>query len=456
MGAKFASVALSLPILGLLMMAAPAFAQQPAKTSVPAAVAKVVRAPVQHKASAGISATAMPAALAAIPEAQRLAVQADVVWFGDFQGMSAEEVDAHTMDAIRAFQRRNSGRETGTLNDQERALLAETARSRRAAVGWRWIDDTATGARLGIPEKLVPHASAARTGSRWTSGQGQIQIETFRLHEASLPALFDDEKRTAQRHVASSALNPNSFVIIGEQRLKKFIVRAQSSGSEVRGVTILYDQATEGTMVPVAIAVSDTFDGFPDLTTASATRRRGVEYGTAIVATSRGDLVAPADVTDQCQSITVPGFGHADRIAADNSNNLALLRIYGARNLAPATLTGNGATDSALKVFGIADPLAQAGGAGVSSTAAQITPQGLDPVPKPGFSGAAAIDSQGRFAGMVTLKSPTVAGAGSITQQATLVPADAVRAFLAAQHIAAADGHGTIGQSVVRVICVRQ
>ena len=47
----------------------------------------------------------------------------------------------------------------------------------------------------------MPHASAARTGSRWTSAQGQIQIETFRLHEASLPALFDQEKKTSQRYV---------------------------------------------------------------------------------------------------------------------------------------------------------------------------------------------------------------------------------------------------------------
>ena len=56
-----------------------------------------------------------------MPEAQRLAIQADLAWLGDFDGMSAEEVDGHTVDAIKAFQRRNSGKETGMLSDQERA-----------------------------------------------------------------------------------------------------------------------------------------------------------------------------------------------------------------------------------------------------------------------------------------------------------------------------------------------
>ena len=124
------------------------------------------------------------------------------------------------------------------------------------AVGWRLIEDAETGARLGLPEKLVPRAGASRTGSRWTSAQGQIQIETFRLTEAALPALFEEEKKASHRQVTSSALKPDYFVIVGVQGLKNFVVRAEAHGSEVRGVTILYDQATEGIMGRVAIAIA--------------------------------------------------------------------------------------------------------------------------------------------------------------------------------------------------------
>ncbi len=460
MNARLASIAAL--AMGLLLAGAPAFAQQSDKrTATPAAKTASAAGGTRPAVVAPKKATPdRPAAVAAAPDAQRLAAQADLVWLGNFDELSAEEIDKNTLEAIKSFQRHNGGKDTGALTDQERALLAQAARAPQAAAGWRLIDDTATGARLGVPEKLVPRTGAGNLGSRWSSAGGQTQIETFRLHEASLPALFDQEKKTAQRYVGSSVLSPDSFVITGEQKLKKFVERAQSSGSEVRGVTILYDQATEGTMAPVAIAVADTFQGFPDPNAAlPAGRKRGVDYGSAIVASSQGDLVALGELTEDCQSITVPGFGHAERVAADRTNNLALLRLYGAHNLVPATLARDATapgTSGALTLYGIPDPLAQPGNGTVSSTAAQLNAQGLDPAPNCAFAGAAAVDAQGHFAGIVAMKAPVVAGIGPVALQATLVPADTVRGFLQAQGIAPAAGHAAMEQSVVRVICVRK
>jgi hypothetical protein len=307
-----------------------------------------------------------------------------------------------------------------------------------------------------VPEKLVPRTSASRLGSRWSSSGGQVQIETFRLNEASLPALFDEEKKASRRLIGYSALAPNSFIVLGEQHLKKFAIRAQSNGSEVRGVTVLYDRATEGTMAAVALAITDSFVGFPDPSAAPPGRKRGVDYGSVIVVSTRGDLLAPLDVTDDCQSLTIAGFGHADRIADDKTNGLALLRLYGARNLVPGPLGGDAATGSDLTLFGVADPLGQPGDATMSKTVAALTAQGVSPSPKPGFSGAAALDKQGRFAGIVTLKPPVVAGAGAAPVLASLIPAAPVRAFLSAQGITPASGNGPMDQSVLRLICVRK
>ena len=243
------------------------------------------------------------------------------------------------------------------------------------AVGWRLIEDAGSGARLGLPEKLVPRAGVSRTGSRWTSAQGQIQIETFHLTEAALPALFEEEKKASHRQVTSSALKPDSFVIVGVQGLKNFVVRADARGGEVRGVSILYDQATEGIMDRVAIAIASSFAGFPDPNAAPLPGlRRTVEYGTAIVVTSDGDLLAPARLTDECRAITVPGLGHAERVAADPANNLALIRLYGARNLIAAALgadSGDSAQGNELTLVGVADPLAQAGGGAVTRAAGE-------------------------------------------------------------------------------------
>jgi hypothetical protein len=353
------------------------------------------------------------------------------------------------------------------------------------AAGWRVIDDPATGVRLGLPGALVPRLAASRMGSRWMSKQGQIDIETFRLHEAALPALFEDEKKTRHRTVEHSTLKPDSFVMSGMQGLKRFVELVQASGSELRGVTIMFDQATEGMMSPIAATMAGSFQAFPDRSANPPPGlKRGIEYGTAIVVSERGHLIASAQVTDQCQSITVPGLGHAERIAVDGSSGMALLRLYGPYNLPPVSL-GGGTPDN-LTLVGIADPNSQSSAASVTRTPVRLTPQGLDPAPKPGFSGAAVVDGQNRLAGMVNLKwlvataanvaasananpiptpasqpaatasPPKVVSQAATVGQATLIPADTIRAFLTAQGVAPAAGSASIDQSVLQVICVRK
>jgi hypothetical protein len=400
-------------------MAAPKAAHRAAAVKKPAAAAPaadqtgtVSRRKAKGRAKAAPSATVMNSYVD-MPEAQRLTVQSDLA----------------------------------------------AGRGPEANAGWRLIEDPATGARLGIPEKLVPNATATRTGSRWASAQGQIQVETFRLAEAALPALFDDEKKAAHRQIEASILKPDTFAISGTQGLKNFLIRAEAKGAEVRGITILYDQATEGIMGRVAVTVATAFTGFPDPKAGPLPgMQRRVEYGTAIIVSAQGELIAPAQLTEDCQSITVPGLGHAERVAADKSDDLALLRLYGARNLVPAVLGGEGSQSGELTLVGVADPLAGEGG-GVTSVSARVTAQGLDPAPKPGFSGAAAVDAQGRFAGMVDLKPAVVAGSGA-AQGATVLPADAIRGFLqahgAAPSAANAGQPAPMAQSVLRVICVRK
>ena len=345
-------------------------------------------------------------------------------------------------------------------------IIARPSAARLAAVGWRIIDDPATGVRLGLPSALVPKATQARMGSRWTSGQGQIDVETFRLHEAALKALFDDEKKNRHRAVEHAALKADSFVISGMQGLKRFVERVQASGNELRGITILFDQATENVMAPVAAAMADTFQGFPDPNADPPPGlRRSVDYGTAIVVSDRGYLLAAAPVVDQCQSITVSGFGHAERVAVDSTGDLALLRLYGAQNLIPAGFASDSVPTDNLALVGIADPLAQPGDAAVTRVQAHLAPQGLapnglDPMPKLGFSGAAAVDPQGRFAGMVSLKWQQVASSATPGlapgAQALLIPGDTIRSFLTAQGITPSASRALIDQSVLRVICVRK
>jgi hypothetical protein len=444
-------------IVCLALASAPALARQTKTVKSSGRAAPHAAAKTAAKKPAAKPAAAIANAYAALPAAERLAIQTNLAWIGDYEGLPSGEIDERTIEAVKLFQKGHAAKETGILDEEQRARLAAAAAGPQQAAGWRVIDDAATGARFGLPEKLLARIGASLTGSRWSSGRGQIQIETFRFGEASLPALFGQEKKTPRtRRVEASALKPDSFVIAGTQNLKNVVVRAEARGSEIRGITVLYDQANAGRMMPAAIAIANSFQGFPDPNTGPPPgQKAAVEYGTAIVADGSGVLIAPQQLTSDCKTITVPGFGHAARLAEDDASGLALLRVFASQNLKPAPLGGESADGDNLMLIGIADPLAQQGGSAVTHAPVHRNGQFIEPSQPPGFSGAVVIDAQGRFAGIVELKSPLIAIAAP-DRIAALIPATAVRAFLTAHGITPANPPGAIDQSVVRVICVRK
>jgi peptidoglycan hydrolase-like protein with peptidoglycan-binding domain len=407
----------------------------------------------------------------AMAQAERLALQSDLAWVGQYNGAISGEVSERMVAAIKEFQKERGGRQTGVLNPQERGVLSETAKRRQDNVGWKIVTDAGTGARLGIPTRLVPQQSSDANGAKWTSSTGTIQIQLIRRKEANptTAKLAERErKEPAGRNIDYTVVKPDFFVLSGLQGLKKFYLRGTFKGDEVRILTVLYDQATENTVEPVVIAMSSAFNPFPSGALISGPPpRKTVEYGTGIVVSNDGAILADRQVTDGCLAITITGYGSADRVAEDKDHDLALLRLYGARGLKPLNLA-SGAAKSSLELTGIADPQNQGGGAAASSVKTAAAPTGggadltLSPAPAVGFSGAAALDSDGKFAGVALLKPAVVAGPPNAAPaaQAVLVPADTVSEFLKANGVTpeggSPDAKIDVKASVVRVICVRK
>jgi peptidoglycan hydrolase-like protein with peptidoglycan-binding domain len=403
----------------------------------------------------------------AMAQAERQAIQSDLAWVGHYNGAISGEVSERMVAAIKEFQKERGGKPTGVLNPQERGVLAETAKRRQDNVGWKIVSEAGSGVRLGLPTKLVPQQSSDANGAKWSSSTGTIQIQLARRKEANptTAKLAEKEKKEpAGRAIDYTVVKPDFFVLSGLQGLKKFYVRGTFKGDEVRIVTILYDQATENTVEPVVIAMSSAFNPFPTgAQIAGPPPRKAVEYGTGIVVSDDGAIIADRQITDGCLTIAIAGHGNADRVAEDKDHDLALLRIYGARGLRPLGLS-NGAAITSVELTGIADPQNQGGGAVASSVKASIAQVGsgsdlmLAPAPALGFSGAAAFDNDGKFAGIALLKPVVVAGPPNAAPaaQAALVPADTVHEFLKANGVNAADASTDAKASVVRVICVRK
>lgn len=328
--------------------------------------------------------------------------------------------------------------------------------------GWRVVGDPATGIRIGLPTKLVPQAHDAPQGTRWSSAHGEIQVETFRIKQPglTLSELFEREKHEpGSRKVMHRALDDDGFVVSGMQGLKYFSVRARMRGGEIRGFTLLFDQAMQGIVAPVIGAMASAFAPFPERNAPFAVLAKPVEYGTGLVVSRRGDIVTTRKVADGCRVIVVPGIGPAERVAVDRAEGLALLRVYGQDELAalplPATATPNDVT-----LIGFPDPKDQNGARKPIEIGAQLSGRALDlrrPVPVAGLSGAVALDQDGRVVGMMEMRTAVLASNGPATAPVRLIPTATIRTFLTMHDVPmAAASDAKARDAVVQVICVRK
>lgn len=412
--------------------------------------------------------TPTPDVFAGIGRDERQKLQAALLWSGDVPDAASN--DDPMLAAVKNFQKRIKAKVTGQLTADERAKLLAAARDHEREFGWTVVADPATGIRIGLPTKLLPQTHDAAHGTRWSSRHGDVQIETFRFNDPDLKlsALFEREKKEpSTRRVEYSVLHDDNFLINGLQGLRKFSVRAAMRNGEVRGFTVSFDQAMEGIVAPVMAAVASSFTPFPQRGAPFAGLSRPVEYGNGLIVTTQGHIVTDARLTKDCQVIVAAGLGDAERIAGDDHDGLALLRIYGTRRFQPMALSHAHAVGKAggrpidVMLAGIPDPKEYDGGGKLTEIKARLTDGNAielrEPVPMAGFTGAAALDSDGHLLGMTELHHAVLASNAPTAPPVRLVRADTIRAFLAAQHVPpAAAGTGPARDSIVRIICVRK
>jgi hypothetical protein len=395
-----------------------------------------------------------------IPAGEWLKVQSALLWSGDYAKIGKDEEPLQ--GAVKNFQRRQKAKVTGILTIEQRAALLAAGDRYERRYGWRVVTDPATGIRIGLPAKLAPTAHDAAHGTRWSSPHGEVQVETFRLKDPDLKLadFFAQEKKNPQtRRVSRSTLHNDDFSIHGMQGLKYFDVHAQKRDGEIRGFTVLYDQAMRGIVEPVAEAMAAAFEPFPARNMPFAVLAKPVEYGTGLIVSPRGDIVTDYDVTDGCKVIVANGLGNAELVAEDKTKGLALLRVYGQRNLPALALPEENAAAKAVTLIGIPDPKEQHGAHHPKEIKARLA--GGDairlsqPVPMAGFSGAAVLDETGRVLGMMETRNAVLASNGPPIAPVHLVTATTIRSFLKAHDVAPATG-GNARDAVVRMICIRK
>ena len=396
-------------VLAIALMSAPlASAQAPAPAAAPN--------PQLAAAQAGFD---------SLPEAERRAIQTDLIWTGHFNGAASGSYGPLTFRAINALKAPSRGAPDGMLNPAERRALAQAAQAARDAAGFRLIADHKTGARIGIPSAILPKRDVSPTGSRWQSADGKVTLDTSSTPPGeTLEAIF--EKATAPtpnnpgRKITYKLLRPDFFVVTGETPTGKFYRRLAAGPSGLRGFSIGYDKALSASIDKLVIAIASSFEPFPTgpmpaaSAVASAASAPGTgpavtivparvteRYGVGLAVAERVVVTAAAAV-EGCRSLRVGG--RAAKLRGLPEAGLALLEVEGGPAFAVAALRTEAPGDREnLVLVAFGDESGKRAAVALPGQGVRIGAGVAVFAPlQPGQAGTPVFDRQGRPAGVVT------------------------------------------------------
>jgi len=388
--------ALSVPVL--LTMLNVAVAQTPAPAANPQLAAAQVR-------------------FEAIEEAERKAIQTDLIWTGHFNGAASGSYGPLTFRAINAL-KAGKGAPDGVLAPAERQALAQAAKAARDAAGFRLIADERTGVRIGIPERVLPKRDVTPAGgSRWQSLDGRVTLDVGTSPPTEdLAATF--EKATAVnpnapgRKITYKLLRPDFFVVTGETPTGKFYRRLAAGPQGLRGFSIGYDKALSASIDKLVIAIAASFEPFPTGPMPSSTIAGGAaaivpplrateRYGVALAVSDKVALTA-ASAIDGCRSLRAGGRPARLRLK-DDASGLVLLDLDGGGMAGPGVRSEALADRENLVLVAFGDEGGQRARVALPGQSARISNGAAVFAPlQPGQSGSPVFDRQGRLVGLVT------------------------------------------------------
>ena len=420
---------------------------------------------------------------------ERIAIQAALVWTGDYAGMIDGEFGRGTFNAIVTFQKRAKLEASGILDRAgEQKLLAESEAA-RTKLGFKLWNEPRSGVALGAPFALASKTTPTPRGARLAGPERQVEVEAVHIPagETTLEDLF--VKLSApdpNRSVGYSVRREAFFVIAGSDHAKRrFFIRYKADPDGLRGFTLSWDMKLSPGFDRVAVAMSNSFDS-ADARTALLDPRRIFTTGIAagpqgaqpvqgpqgsqpaqgsqpsqprttaetrglgFVVSAEGHVLTAVTVVEGCKAVSSPERGPLRLVSQDGATGLVLLQAV-ASGLVPLRFAETGAaagTDAVL--FGLAsdtstglDIATGVIGEGASGSGARL--RVLAPV-LPRGAGGPLVDRRGSVIGVMTGRvdpKRVLASAGFVPQAPDLVVAgEAALGFLRSSGVTPLLGSG--------------
>lgn len=385
-------------ILGLITVSAPALAQNAAPPRPEAAKPNPELEAAQH-------------AFDALPEAERKAIQDDLIWGSTFNATVSGSFGPRTFDAIRAFERTLKAKPNGILEPEERSALAREAKKSRDAIKFAIVTDKPTGAALGLPLALLTKREPLPIGTLWTSRDEALMVRTgFTPGGADdLPRFFEAALAmdVAGRKVTYKLLRPDFFVVSGEVGPRSFYTRTALGQDKLVSYTITFPTARAKQFERVMIALANSFQPVagatptapptpaPAMPMAAGTLSPGLMLTGLVTAPGR---VLTGELARACPELTVNG--KPARLAGGiNPVGVTLLEADTGKAPAFVPAVGSGGENAVLVGYSLSG-----GKAALAASGASILPGPPPRLEAPLHAeggGSLAFDRRGNLIGLV-------------------------------------------------------
>lgn len=397
-----------------------------------------------------------------LPESDRGRLQLSLVFNGHYNAFIDGEFGRGTFNAITAFQKSLGQTESGVLSSGQITRLEETAGEVMKSIGFEMVEDPVSELKIAIPTALVSDPLKTKRGSRWSSADRSIDIETILMPSADTDyfALYDRMRADRPgRRVVYAVIKEGFFVVSGTEGDRRFYLRFFRMPEDTRGFSLGWnpEQIPLGDRIAVAMAslVSlagddadeelEEEDGVPetsggseesassaptpaDSSVAADDAGETTSTGTGFIVGRDGYVATNVHVIEGCSDLEVAAHGPARLIRADSVNDIAIIKFSPTDPLNVAALRRRPLElGESVYVLGyplspiLGDALTISSGivAALSGIGGDMRHFQISASVQPGNSGGPVVDEYGAVAGIVVSRLNDVEvlmGTGSIPQ----------------------------------------
>ncbi len=194
---------------------------------------------------------------------QRAEAQSNLILLGDYLYLVDGKFGAGTYEALTEFQRELGAAQTGALTASEQQALKDKAAKVASELGITPVRDDEGRVSLPVPTRLLPQSFKTGRGTKWTTEDGGMTVETILTsgQDTTFADLFEQLRQNGKgRLVTTAEFSDTVFLLRGHQDGRDFyaMYRKTPSGSVGYQLTWSLGYAQRGKVLSVYIASNFT------------------------------------------------------------------------------------------------------------------------------------------------------------------------------------------------------